>query len=558
MENWRIRLICLFLFCFSFVIIFRLYYLQIKKGEFYRAQALGQQVSSQAIEGQRGEIFFRDENNFLAQTKKKNLVYIYPKKIPEQDLEKTAELLSLFLNEKKENLLDTFQKNEVFKREISQQGLEQLKNTELKGVQTEELWGRIYPQKESAAHIVGFLNEDGEGQYGIEGYHNDTLKGIEGFQEKGKSPFGYLTSFFTLKKDDFFQGSDLILTLDYNIQYFAEKILKQAKEIWDIDSGQILVSEPLTGKILATAVFPSFNPNKYKEEKDFGIFINPLFQKLFEPGSVFKPITFAAGLEENLISPDTIYEDKGCVELGGPPICNFQKRIWGEQTMTDALEESINTGAIFIEQELGSTLFLEYLGKFGLFEKTNIDLQGEEFSSNQILKNGYARDFAVASFGQGIQITPIQLVQVFGAIANGGNLMRPFVVERIIKPDNEIIEIKPKNEKKILSSNVSAQLVSMLISVVENGSGRRTKIDGYSIAGKTGTAQVPLINEKGYAEDKTIQSFIGFFPALEPRVLIFIKLDNPKNAAMSGHSVVPLFKELAKYIIDNWQIPPSY
>lgn len=558
MKNWKVKLIFFFIFCFSLLIISRLYYLQIKQGELYRALALGQQVSSQEIEGKRGEILFRDGKTSLAQTKKKNLIYIYPKKIPEQDLEKTAELLADFLNEEKENFLSLFKKNEVIKREISKESLEEIKKAELEGVQTEETWGRIYPQGELASHIVGFLNEEKKGQYGVEDYYDEILKGVKGFEEKGKSPFGYLTSFLNPKRDNFFQGSDIVLTLDYNIQYFSEKVLEKAKEIWNIDSGQILVSEPSTGKILAAAVFPAFDPNKYKEEEKLEIFVNPLVQKLFEPGSVFKPITFAAALEENLITPETIYEDEGCVELGGPSICNFQKRVWGEQTMTDVLEESINTGAVFVEQKLGQELFLRYLEKFDFFEKTNIDLLGEEFSSNKILKQGYARDFAVASFGQGIEITPIQFIKAFGAIANGGDLMRPFLVEKIIEPNGEIIEIKPRVEEKILSSDVAAKLTSMLISAVENGSGRRTKIEGYSIAGKTGTAQIPLVGERGYAEDKTIQSFIGFFPALEPRVLIFIKLDNPKNAAMSGLSTAPLFKELAQHIINNWQIPPDY
>ncbi len=559
MENWRIKFIFFFLFCFAAVVIFRLYYLQIKKGEHYKALALGQQISSQEIEGKRGEIFFRDKSTPLAKTEKRNLIYIYPEKILKGESEEKVRFLDSILEETEKEIYSLLGKGKTLKREVSQENLEKVRESGLEeDIKTEELWGRIYPQEEIASHIVGFLNEEMEGQYGIEGYYDEILKGVKGFKKEGKSPFGYLTSLFGTKKENDFQGADIFLTLDYNIQYFSEKVLKEAKEVWDIDSGQVLVSNPNTGKILAAAVFPSFNPNKYGQEKDLGTFINPLTQKLFEPGSVFKPLTFAAAIEENLIEPNTTYEDKGCVELGGPPICNFQKRVWGEQKMTDVLEESINTGAVFVEQKIGENLFLEYLKDFNLFEKTGVDLQGEEFSLNETLKNGYARDFATASFGQGIEVTPIQLVQAFSSIANGGYITKPLLVDSIVYPSGEVVEIKPEIKKKVLSADTCAKLTSMLISVIENGSGRRTKIDGYFIAGKTGTAQVPLVNGKGYSQDETIQSFIGFFPALDPEIIILIKLDNPKNSTMSGHSVVPLFGELAKYIIDSWQIPPSY
>ena len=375
---------------------------------------------------------------------------------------------------------------------------------------------------------------------------------------KERSPFGYLTLFLDSKTEELFsQGADLFLTLDYHIQYFAQKLLKEAKEKFDIDSGQIIVQEPSTGKILALVDFPGFDPNQYGQEKDLSIFLNDTLQKLFEPGSIFKPFTMAAGLEEGLITPDMEYEDKGYVNLGGPPIYNFERRVWGVQSMTDVLEESINTGAVFVEQKLGRELFLKYLQNFGFFEKTGVDLQGEEFSLNETLKRGYPRDVAVASFGQGVEITPLQLVRAFGAIANGGKLLRPFVVEKIIQPDGTEIRIKPEIQRQVISETTCAKLTSMLVSVVEQGSGRRAKIKGYFIAGKTGTAQVPL-KTGGYSQEKTIHSFVGFFPALDPKVLIFIKLDNPKGVKAAALSTAPLFRELAKYIISLWQIPPDY
>jgi len=556
MKNWKLQVLFLFLVLAGGGIIWKLYILQIKNGEYYEALALGQQVSFEESEGKRGEIFLENREFPLAQTKIKNIIYIFPEKL--ENIQKEAEILEKILNEKKEKLISLFQTEKVLKREISQENLEKLKNKNLKGVYIDKILGRYYPQGSFACDVLGFVNEEGKGQYGIEGYYDKILRGEERMLPKERSPFGYLTLFLDSKTEEFFsQGADLFLTLDYHIQYFSQKLLKEAKEKFDIDSGQIIVQEPSTGKILALVDFPGFDPNQYGQEKDLSIFLNDTLQKLFEPGSIFKPFTMAAGLEEGLITPDMEYEDKGYVNLGGPPIYNFERRVWGVQSMTDVLEESINTGAVFVEQKLGRELFLKYLQKFGFFEKTGVDLQGEEFSLNETLKRGYPRDVAVASFGQGVEITPLQLVRAFGAIANGGKLLRPFVVEKIIQPDGTEIRIKPEIQRQVISETTCAKLTSMLVSVVEQGSGRRAKIKGYFIAGKTGTAQVPL-KTGGYSQEKTIHSFVGFFPALDPKVLIFIKLDNPKGVKAAALSTAPLFRELAKYIISLWQIPPDY
>ena len=557
MTNWRFKLIFIFLICFSLLILYRLYCLQIQKGEYYEALAKGQQISFGEIKGERGGIFFNEEKIPLAQTKKKNIIYVFSQKIPQEEFTETAGILSEVLMEKKEDLLSFFKTGNTLKREVSKQVLEQIETKKLKGIVADKVWGRVYPQKGLASHILGFLNTKGEGQYGIESSYNEILEGEKEFGQKGKSPLGYLTLFFKERKN-VLKGADIFLTLNYKLQYFTEKLLLKAKEQWNIDSGQIIVIEPKTGKILALAVFPSFDPNCYGEEKNYDVFLNPVFQKLFELGSVFKPITFAAAVEEGLITPEMTYIDEGFINIGGPSIHNYGRRVWGEQSMTDVLEESINTGAVFVQQKLGPTLFLKYLKNFGLFEKTEIDLAGEVFSENKtLIEESRPRDLAVASFGQGIQSTPIQLVRFFGAIANHGNLMRPFVVEKIVKPDGQIMETRSQIQKKVMSAETSATLSSMLISVVDNGAARKAKIAGYSIAGKTGTAQVPLKENRGYSDTETIQSFISFFPAMEPRFLIYVKLDNPK-AKDSGQSAVPLGQELIKYIIDSWQIPPDY
>jgi cell division protein FtsI (penicillin-binding protein 3)/stage V sporulation protein D (sporulation-specific penicillin-binding protein) len=317
--------------------------------------------------------------------------------------------------------------------------------------------------------------------------------------------------------------------------------------------------EPHSGKILALANFPNFNPNQYTEyaaNGDLEIFQNGATQKLFEPGSIFKPITFAIALEEGKITPQTTYIDEGVVKIGGWSIYNYDLKVWGERTMTEVLEKSINTGAVFVGRKIPHSVFLDYLTSFGIFEPTGIDLP-ETYSENKEFKEGYEINFATAAFGQGIEMTPIQVVRAIGCIANGGKLVKPYLIDPVKNIISNGIE---NNEIRVISQKTSSQLTAMLVSSVENGYAKRAKIPGYYIAGKTGTSQIPFsnlgINKSGYS-DETWQSFIGFAPAFNPKFLILVKLDNP-NAKIAGVSTTLVAHDLMKYIIDYYQIPPDY
>lgn len=539
MIKWRIHLILIFLFLLGFLLLGRLFYLQIIKGDFYQAlaQGLSENFTKEQI-ASRGEIFFRNGEP-LAININWPLVFVTPIEI--QEKEKIAEKLSEILNLDKNFILEKLNKEsfyEVIKKRISTEEKQKIQELNLKGVYLGEEEGRYYPQEEFASQLIGFVDANGNGQYGIEGYYNRLLKGDK--NQKGK---------------------DLYLTIDYTIQFKAEELLKWAKENLSISGGEIIVINPKTGEILALANFPNFNPNQYFNYNNFEIFKNGATQKLFEPGSMFKPITLAGALEEGKITPQTVYQDKGYVKIGGYTIYNFGQKTWGERTMTEVLERSINTGAIFAEQQLGHSKFLDYLNKFGFFRPTGIDLV-EVYSENKELKKGYEVNFATVSFGQGIEITPLQLITAYTAITNEGKLVKPYLVKKIVSLE-EIQEINPLNNninESIISPKIANQLTAMLVSVVENGSGKLAKIPGYYVAGKTGTAQIPWpslgINKKGYS-DETWQSFIGFAPAFNPRFIILVKLTNPQ-ALSSEYSAAPIFKELAKFIIDYWQIPPDY
>jgi len=556
MRNWRINLIFIILILFGAAIISRLFYLQIINHKFYQAQALGQQTIFEEVEGARGEIFFKDNAKSLAVNNDKWLVYVIPQEI--QNKKETAENLNKIIKDSTNQILSKIENGDsytVIKNKLTEDEVNQIKNLKLTGVYLDRLPGRYYPQEKIAAPVIGFVGGDGIGQYGLEGYYDEILKGKKSFTEEPRT----LILFNPQKLEPTsLDGSDLYLTIDYNIQFEAESLLKEAKENFDIDSGQIIVLEPSTGKVITIADFPSFNPNQYSKEKDLGVFQNDTIQKIFEPGSVLKPITMAVALNEGKITPDTTYNDEGFVKVGVATIYNFDKtKKYGIQTMTQVLEKSLNTGAVFVSRLIKPEIFLEYLDKFGLGEKTEIDLQGEVYSRNENLRKGKEINFATASFGQGIEMTPIQLVSAFSVIANNGSLVKPYVVEKIINAQREEIETKSKITKEILTQQTVSQLTTMLISVVKNGVAKKAGVPGYYIAGKTGTAQVPYEDKRGYYPDKTIHSFVGFAPALNPRFVILVKLDNPKGKS-SGETAAPTFAKLAQYILNYWQIPPDY
>jgi len=556
MKQWRAKLVFGFFLLFCALILTKLFYLQVKKGQYFEAMALGQQISFQEIKAERGAILLAGGQP-LASTKKKTVIYVIPSKIPESELASTTKKIAEIASIPEEETAFLLKKGDSFKKDISETAYEALKREIIPGIAVDQVSVRFYPLGDLACQTIGFANEEGQGQYGLEGYYNDILQGKEVLRNKSFVP-DFLSSFLESNLTQSNKGADIYLTLNHNIQNFSQNLLKQAKENWGFDSAQIIVAEPLTGKILALAVSPSYDINEFAKEKNLDVFLNPTTQKLFEPGSVFKPITMAAGLEEGLVEPDTEYTDTGAVELGGPAIYNFEKKVWGKQTMAGVLENSINTGAIFVEQKLGKNLFLKYIDNFGFFDKTGIDLQGEIYSRNETLKKGYPRDFASASFGQGIQLTSLQLVRAFSALANGGTLVKPYIVEKIIFANGQEKVTQPKEGSRVISKNASAKITAMLVGVVKNASGSRTKIPGYYIAGKSGTAQVPLPRGGGYYEDQTIQSYIGYFPAKSPRFLVFVRMDNPKGSKSAGWSSGPIFKDLVQHIIDLYQIPPDY
>ncbi len=565
MRQGRVTFILITILISSALIISRLFYLQVINASLYKALAKGQQKIVEQVKGQRGNIYIQDKNNLIALATNKNskLCFANPPQI-ENKLRVSKELGKI-LSLNPESIfkkINTPSKFVILKREISPLEIKNIEELKEKGIGIKDSLIRYYPQHNLASHLLGFVDQDGKGEYGLEGHWDKELKGKENFIEKEKGPLGYFFS-SSNSKNSITQGSDLILTIDLNIQSEAEELLRKAYQNLNIRGGQILVLEPKTGKILASAEYPDFDPNKYSQyaKSNLSIFQNSTIEKLYEPGSIFKAITMAIAIDRRKLTPETTYQDKGYVKVDGWTIRNYGDRVWGKENMTQVLEHSINTGAVFAGSKIDHKTYLKYLSDFGLFSKTGIGLSSEVTSQNENLKKGSEVNFDTSYFGQGIDMTPLQIARAYCVLANGGNLVQPYIVKEIIKPNGKIIKHKSGNTlPKVISTKTASDVTRMLIDVTEKGYSRGARIPGYYIASKTGTANIPYsclkIKKTGYSPE-TWQSFVGYFPALDPSYLILVKLDNPE-AKTASVSAAPIFKELAQYIINYEQITPDY
>ncbi len=564
----RLYLVVFFIILVSFVLVFRLFSLQILQHDFYKGLADNQHQTYQILFPKRGEIFIKDRfygmdpssQLFpLAVNKELLMVYAVPKKI--EDKEEAAKLLAPLLEIDEDILKQKISKKndpyEPLKHKLSPEIVEKIKELNIEGIEfVTENW-RYFPANSLACHVIGFVGfSDNKrvGQYGLEGYYNKELEGEYGFLEGEKDTKGQLIAIAKHYLQPAEDGTDLILTIDSNIQFFVEKKLLEIVEYLDAEGGTIIVQDPQTGAIKALANWPTFDPNKYSEVEDINVFLNPAIHNLFEPGSIFKPITMAVALDKKLLTPNTTYEDKGFIKIGGYTINNSHDKPEGIQTMTQVLEKSLNTGIVFVQQLAGKKVFKDYLEKFRLSKETGIDLEGEVSGNISNLNNKRDIEYATASFGQGISITPMELVAALGAIANKGRIMKPYLVEKFVYSSGAEKIVKPKVSAQVISLETAETLTKMMVSVVENGYGEKAGIPGYFIAAKTGTAQVP---DAGGYSDKTIHSFGGFFPAFDPEFLILVKLDNPQKIRFAADSVAPVFGEIAKHILNYYEIPPS-
>jgi cell division protein FtsI/penicillin-binding protein 2 len=553
-----------FIVCFL-VIGLRLADLQIINGPENRAKAEEQRSMVRKLSPTRGEISLVDSTSKqlvpVATNIERPLVYAVPQEIqnPVLAASSLAAVLTLDQTELLTKIANKDKKYVVIKKQLTEDEQEKIKQLKLFGVYFDNEGARFYPQGELLSQVLGFVGYKGdkrEGIYGLEAFYEEDLAGKEGLLKQegdvsGAWIFGGMREMVPAQ-----DGDSLILTIDKNIQFQAERILKDTVDAHQASSGSIIVADPKTGKILAMAGYPDFNPNEYNKVENAAAFNNEATLSPYEPGSVFKPLTMAAAVNEGKVNAGTMYEDTGEVKIDDKVIKNSDLKAHGMQTMAQVLEQSLNTGVIFAKDQIGDEKFLEYVKHFGFGEKTGIELP-EKKGSLENLKYKIKVNFATASFGQGITVTPIQLIEAFTALANGGKMMKPYLVASRISPDGTRKDSHPQEVRQVITPQTANTVGAMMVGVVENGHGQKAGVPGYYIAGKTGTAQVAKKNGNGYEENVNIGSFIGFGPVEDPKFLMLVRINEPHTVKFAETTAAPAFGELAKFILNYYQIEPT-
>lgn len=563
-KNPRIYFLVFLIFSIVAVIIGRVYFLQVSSFGYYQALAENQHSLFRKLIPTRGEIYLKDRGSLypVAVNKETKMVYAVPKEI--ENIAVASDALAVILGLDRDELVRKFSKEndmyEVLKHRLGDGEISEIKKLNLKGVRMEDENFRYYPAGELASHVLGFVgwkdNEFG-GRYGSELFFDQELRGENGrlFQNKDASGRWIATG----ERDIAYakNGDSLVLSIDHIVQYETEKMLAAAIAKYQAQRGSIIVLESSTGKIISMASYPTFDPNEYAKVENMEAFRNLAVSDPYECGSVFKTFTLASAIDAGKITPETTYVDSGAVAEAGYTIKNSDLKANGLETMTQVLEKSLNTGVIFAEKLMGNEAFSSYVKKFGFGESTGTDIFAEVSGNISNLSN-YKRniEFFTASFGQGITVTPLQLVSAYNAIANNGVLLRPQIVDRVMHSDGSISETSVQEVRRVISEQVALETARMLRSVVTNGHGKQANVPGYLVGGKTGTAQV-VGPSGGYEDGKNIGSFAGFAPVDNPKFTMLVRLDDPKTVEWAESSAAPTFGELMKFLLEYYHIEPT-
>ena len=505
----------------------------------------------------RGTIFDRNGNE-LATNLVVESVFVVPQEV--RDRKYTSKVLASALGQNYDRVYKEVSSNKQFawiKRKASTDEIIHLKKAALSGVRFRSEQKRFYPKRELAANVIGFVGTDDYGLAGIEQTYQGKLKGMvysQPIKQDGRGRnIQNLGSLSRLNLGNY----DLMLTLDEVIQFTAEYHLTKQVERYKADSGMAVVMNPNSGEIYAMANVPQFNPNNYNKFTPETRKNNTVVSS-YEPGSIFKPIVAAAALDNGIAQPhDKFFCENGSFKIGGRNIGEASNHEYGSLSMQEIIAKSSNIGAIKIAQKLGKDSFYEYIRKFGFGEKTSIRLPGVSSGLLRKRKNWSERSLASISFGQEIAVTPLQMVVALSAIANGGTLMEPHIAKALMRDGKIIKEIKPKKIRRVISEKTSRQMMEILKFVVENGTGKKAAIDGFEVAGKTGTAQKYIAETQSYSKTEFISSFIGYAPADNPRLAILVMIDSPKGGHWGGVVAAPVFVKIAEKSLRHLNVTSS-
>ncbi len=509
----------------------------------------------------RGEI--RTSDGFpIAANKINYLVFLNPKAVPESEKAKLPRLLTPVLQLDEASISASLLLNRYWiplKNNVEYDVKEQIEKLQLDGIGFEEQTVRYYPEASLAAKLIGFVGKDDEGNdkgyFGVEGFYDRQLAGKPGLAMQIKDALGRPILAKMNDTSAKVDGRNINLHIDRSVQFILEEELRKGLERYGAQGATGVIMNPKTGGILGMASFPSFDQRSYQDYTS-DLYLNPVISSAYEPGSTFKPLIMAAAIDSDLVKPDTKCPicDKP-VEIGGYTIKTWNNEYQEGITMANVIRDSDNTGMVYISQKLGLKRMYSYLEKYGLGSITGIDLQGEMAPDLRPLDSWYPIDVATASFGQGISVTAIELLSAFSSLANEGKRMEPHVVASVETPEGELISIAPKLLNQPVSSRTAKIMREILVNAVKKGEAKWAAPKGYRIAGKTGTAQIPI--EGHYDSDKTIASFIGYAPADDPKFVMLIVYDRPTSSIYGSETAAPTFFNITTKLLAYYKIPPT-
>ncbi len=545
------------------VLVLRLFFLQIVDTSDLEAKNLSQVQVDRKLQSPRGTIYDRHESPLAMSVFTKSL-YADPQML-KKNPEDIAELVAPYVSISKEAIVENLKEDTAFvwldrmmEPDKSKAVEKIIEDEKLEGLNFVEESKRYYPNGNLAAQVLGFVGTEDKGLDGLEMVLDDELKGgltkeVVATDRKGNAIFGSVLAQYLPDK-----GKSVTLTIDATVQFIAERALEQAMVDTKPAHASVIVMDPKTGEILAMANRPTYDPNHYDKGKEQD-FKNIAVTNLYEPGSTFKPIIASAALASGKWTVDTVYNDTGSIMASGHVMQNWNGEGYGKVRLLEILKFSINTGMARLGLTTGPEILSEYVHKYGFGQPTGIELPGE---GEGLLFNPEEMadiDTASMSIGQGIAVTPLQMVRAFGAIANGGILMKPHIVKAYNNPDGTVAsETQTESQGQAIPENVASTIVDILEKEVSEGGGNKAMVEGYHFGGKTGTAQKLNTEYGGYLDGRYIASFIGFGPVEDPKFVVLVAIDDPSNGSIYGSQIAaPVFKDIMSQLVRYYQISPS-
>jgi len=553
-SNYRIITVMAVMSAAGLVLIGQLIRWQVVEHHRFAALAEAEHQDELVIPPHRGEIRDR-ESHLLAADVIQYDISASPKII--SDPYATADRLYRLLDVPRDELLKNLTSDSTWvplAKGAPQAVGETIIEWDIVGLQAEPRAKRVYPEGDMGAHLLGFVNTNGNGFYGVEGFYDDMLRGKAGLQTGERSPFGEIIPLGPSHYVPPISGATLYLTVDRSVQHMIERELQTAVKAYGAQGGSVVVLEPETGAILGMASYPAYDPNNYNAS-DEHLFFDPVVSQQYEPGSVFKVVTMAAGLDAGVIGPEGTIYDGGSIEVGGRVIFNWDRQAHETVDMTDVLAKSLNVGIAQVAVALGKDRFYTYLKRFGFGRLTEADLSSEGPGTMKTPKDAdwHESDLGTNSFGQGVAVTPLQIAVAVGSIANEGLLMKPHIVNRVVDSEREV-EVKPVVVRRVVSQETATTLTKMLVEALKRANSEAL-VPGYEVAGKTGTAEIPVPG--GYHPTLTLASFAGYLPADDPQVLVLVIIDRPTTSRWGNTTAAPTFKRIAEQLVVILNIPPK-